>query len=222
MAKLRHIEAISPEIALQAPDTLDLLALEQLLDQWHIETDRVIQLIQFTQPEEGNRTIVPFTLAGGSTSNLCPNAVLYRNNQRQFDQVAVSCHRGSVVQEWACRLCGTIVSRASMPLSLEKSGSAQVYITPVGFFKSHGARHGAGTWSCIWEKRSKECSDSFYRRRDLLCHMQEIHVKSQRNKGMFDVDFPADGRELNAAKCGYGVTLAGDEMRLGKGRFIVP
>jgi hypothetical protein len=221
-AKLRHIEATSPEIALQAPDTLNLLALEQLLDQWQTEADRVIQLIQSSQQEEGNRVVVPIILAQSSLSNLCPNGILYRNNQCSFDQVAVSCHRAGSIQEWACRLCSAIVSRASMPLSLAKSGSAQVYITPVGFFKGHGARHEAGTWSCIWEKRLKECSDSFYRKRDLLRHMQAIHVKSQRNIGMFDVDFPADGRELNPAKCGYGVSITGDEMRIGKGRFIVP
>jgi hypothetical protein len=50
--------------------------------------------------------------------------------------------------------------------------------------------------------------------------MQEIHVKSEGKKGMFIVDLPADERELNAAKCGYGVSLSGKEMRMWEGTFI--
>jgi hypothetical protein len=106
-----------------------------------------------------------------------------------------------------------------MPLSLEKSGRAQVYITPVGFFKGHSPRNEEGTWSCIWQKRSNKCSESFGRKRDLLRHMQDIHVKCHGNNGMFNVDLPADGRELNVAKCGYGVSLSGDELHIGAGRF---
>jgi hypothetical protein len=221
LANLRHIEDTSTEIALRSPEQLNLRALEQLSDRWRDEVDRVLRGIQAVKQQEENRVIVPPTFAEAGLSNLCPNAVLYRNDQCHFDKVAVFLHRDSGIQEWACRLCGTIVSNASMPLTLERSGGAQVYITPVGFFKGHSARNGEGTWSCIWNKRSKRCSELFYRRRDLLRHMQEVHVKSQGNNGMFNVDLPADGREPNAAKCGYGISLVGDEMRMVKGSFIV-
>jgi hypothetical protein len=220
VTNLRHIEAISPELALQTPHTLNLRALEQLLDRWHIEADHVVQVMQSVKHDEGSRIIVPSTFAEAGSSNLCPNAVLYRNNQCHFDKVAVFCHHASGIQEWACRLCGAIMSRASMPLLLDKSGRAQVYITPVGFFKGHSARNKEGAWSCIWQRRSNKCSESFGRRRDLLRHMQEVHVKGHGNNGMFIVDLPADGREWNAAKCGYGVSLAGDEMHMVKGGFM--
>jgi hypothetical protein len=51
--------------------------------------------------------------------------------------------------------------------------------------------------------------------------MQEIHVKSQGKRTTFIVDLPADEREPNAAKCGYGVSLSGEEMRMLRGTFIV-
>jgi hypothetical protein len=50
--------------------------------------------------------------------------------------------------------------------------------------------------------------------------MQEIHVKSEGKKAMFAVDLPADERELNVAKCGYGVILSGKQMRMLGGTFI--
>jgi hypothetical protein len=56
------------------------------------------------------------------------------------------------------------------------------------------------------------------RRGALSCSIED---ESQGNNGMFNVDLPADGREPNAAKCGYGISLVGDEMRMVKGSFIV-
>jgi hypothetical protein len=212
---------MSPEIALQAPEKLDLLLLEQLSDRWRAEADRVLRGIEAVKRREENRVGVSGICATTRSSNLCPNAALYRKNQCVFDSVAIFQHRASGIEEWACRHCGTTVSRASMPLSSGTSSKDQVYITPVGFFKSHSAGKGEGTWSCIWERRSEKCSQSFIRKRDLLLHMQEIHVQSQGKKAMFIVDLPADERELNAAKCGYGVSLSGKEMRMLGGTFIV-
>jgi hypothetical protein len=205
---------------LQAPEKLDLLLLEQLSDRWRADADRVLRGIEAIKRREENRVGVSRICATTHSSNLCPNAALYRRNQCVFDSVAIFQHRASGIEEWACRHCGTTVSRASMPLSSGTSSKDQVYITPVGFFKSHSAGKGEGTWSCIWERRSEKCSQSFIRKRDLLLHMREIHVKSEGKKGMFIVDLPADERELNAAKCGYGVSLSGKEMRMWEGTFI--
>jgi hypothetical protein len=205
---------------LQAPEKLDLLLLEQLSDRWRADADRVLRGIEAIKRREETRVGVSRICATTHSSNLCPNAALYRRNQCVFDSVAVFQHRASGIEEWACRHCGTTVSRASMPLSSSTSSKDHVYITPVGFFKSHSAGKGEGTWSCIWERRSEKCSQLFVRKRDLLIHMQEIHVKSEGKKRMFIVDLPADERELNAAKCGYGVSLSGKEMRMWEGTFI--
>jgi hypothetical protein len=205
---------------LQAPERLDLLLLEQLSDRWRADADRVLRGIEAMKRREENRVGVSRICGTTHSSNLCPNAALYRRNQCVFDSVAIFQHRARGIEEWACRHCGTTVSRASMPLSSGTSGKDQVYITPVGFFKSHSAGKGEGTWSCIWERRSEKCSQSFIRKRDLLLHMQEIHVRSEGEKAMFIVDLPADERELNTAKCGYGVSLSGKEMRMLGGMFI--
>jgi hypothetical protein len=173
LANLRHIEDTSTEIALRSPEQLNLRALEQLSDRWRDEVDRVLRGIQAVKQQEENRVIVPPTFAEAGLSNLCPNAVLYRNDQCHFDKVAVFLHRDSGIQEWACRLCGTIVSNASMPLTLERSGGAQVYITPVGFFKGHSARNGEGTWSCIEDETfCATCKKSTSRVRETMeCSM---------------------------------------------------
>jgi hypothetical protein len=205
---------------LQAPEKLDLLLLEQLSDRWRTDADRVLRGIEAIKRPEENRVGVSRICATTHSSNLCPNAALYRRNRCVFDSVAIFQHHASGIEEWACRHCGTTVSRASMPLLSGTSSKDQVYITPVGFFKSHSAGKGEGTWSCIWERRSGKCSQSFTRKRDLLLHMQEIHVKSQGKKAMFIVDLPADEREPNAAKCGYGVSLSGKEMRMLGGTFV--
>ena len=95
-----------------------------------------------------------------------------------------------------------------------------MYITPVGFFKGHSAGR-EGKWSCIWERVSGECSKQFKGRRDLLWHMQEVHVRRRESEEKAVVDFPADRREQNAGKCGYGVHIAGREMRMYGGQFVV-
>jgi hypothetical protein len=194
-------------MALQAPERLDLLVLEKLLDRWHADADRMLRRIEAVK-------------AAPRSSSLCPNAVLYRQDQCGFDSVAVFQHRAGGIEEWACRRCGATVSRASMPLSSGTPSKDQVYITPVGFFKSHSVGKGDGTWSCIWERRSEKCSQWFTRKRDLLLHMQEIHVRRQGNRATFMVDLPADERKPNAAKCGYGVSLSGKEMQMLGGKLI--
>ena len=221
LTSLRQLQDLSPELALRAPEQLELLAIEQLSERWRNETDRAIRGLEAVKRQGGKRTVLPGTFDERDSKNVCPNAALYRNNQCDFDQVAVLQPGVNAIQQWACRLCGTSISRASIPLLLGDSKSDQLFITPVGFFKAHSGCRGEGPWFCIWERRSEKCAQSFGRKRDLLYHMQEIHVRSQEKNGMLIVDLPGDRRVLSTAKCGYGVSHVGNEMRMGGGSFIV-
>jgi hypothetical protein len=225
-ATLRAIEANLQEFAnitqveeLQRPEQLNLLALEQLPDRWRDEANEVLRRIRRSQ-NQGNSTALTPVLVGSVSNGLCPYALLYRDNQCSFNDVAVALHSPGWEREWTCKLCGTCVSTASMPFSSSISRRDHVYITPVGFFKGHSAGR-EGKWSCIWERVSGECSAQFKGRRDLLWHMQEVHVRRRESDEKAVVDFPADRREQNAGKCGYGVRIASREMHMYGGQFVV-
>ena len=215
-ANLQNFANIIQVEELQRPEQLNLLALEQLPNRWRDGANEVLRSIRRSQ-NQGNATPV---LVGSVSNGLCPYALLYRDNQCRFDDVAVALHSPDWEQEWTCKLCGTRVSTASMPFSSSISRRDHVYITPVGFFKGHSADR-EGQWSCIWEPVSGECSKQFNRRRDLLWHMQEVHVRRRESDEEAVVDFPADRREQNAGKCGYGVRIASREMRMYGGQFVV-
>jgi hypothetical protein len=218
-ASLQKFANITQVEELQRSEQLDLLALEQLPDRWRDGAIEVLRSIR-RSPNQGNATTLTPVLVGSVSNELCPYAMLYRDNQCSFDDVAVALHSLGREREWTCKLCGTRVSTASMPFSSSISRRDHVYITPVGFFKGHSAGR-EGKWSCIWERVSGECSKQFKGRRDLLWHMQEVHVRRRESDEKAVVDFPGDRREQNAGKCGYGVRIASREMHMYGGQFVV-
>lgn len=160
-------------------------------------------------------------MTSGQSYKRCENATLYRLGLCRFDDVATTRPSTSSVQEWACKLCGQVVSRASLSASSAQSSSDQVYITPVGIFKAHATNGGVGVWSCIWQRRTEACSRTFIERCNFLQHLMDVHVKTQSGNGKIVVDLPTDDREISVARCGYGIRKGGREMQLIDGQFIV-
>jgi hypothetical protein len=172
---LQQISTVSTEDAIRSPETLDLRELEQYADRWDWEASLI-------------------------SKTVCPNAVRYRQNLCRFVDITEQRVPGS---EWACRLCGIVVSGASMPFSRSFPYEGQAHITPNGFFKAHTTN--GTSWSCVWKGRSEECVGIFEGRRALLQHMQSVHMRNDASASRLLLDGPADMREQSVAKCGYGI-----------------
>ena len=221
---LRHIANVSLDDALREPERLRLPELERLSSDWHNEASRTLSTIREAITRDHRAMLVASNTSASLTrpsSVLCRNAVLYRLDQCRFDGAAAAQPSNGGVQEWACRLCGHTVSRASLSLPPTSMDVDLVYITPNGFFKAHGARDGLEVWSCIWEQRSDECLQVFNTKRDLLQHMKDVHIEIESGNRRVVVDMPADNREKSVLKCGFSASCRGREMRLEGGKFVV-
>ena len=63
--------------------------MEQLSDRWRADADPVLRGIEAVKRREEDRVGVSGIYVTTRSSNLCPNAALYRKNQCVFDSVAI-------------------------------------------------------------------------------------------------------------------------------------
>jgi hypothetical protein len=171
---------------------LDLGPLERYTKHWDREADLIAQ-------------------------SVCPNAIRYRRNDCRFEDVAVERVGGG--NEWGCKLCGRNVSAATIPLSRGFSVQGTVHIAPNGCFKAHLME--GEEWACIWKERSEECRGRFGRRRELLAHMQSVHIRDDVAGKTLVVDGPADVRVHSLHRCGYGISILQASTEIEGDGFVV-
>lgn len=191
---LAILQQLSTEDIVPSAEAPDLDPLERYTERWNREAELVSQ-------------------------SICPNAIRYRRNDCRFVDVAARRAGSTHENEWACKLCSRCVSAASMPLSRAFSANGKVHVTPNGCFKAH-TTEGEG-WACIWEGRGEGCGGLFGGRRDLLRHMQSVHVRDDVAGRKLGVDGPADVRERSVERCGYRVELSGRSMEIEGDGFVV-
>jgi hypothetical protein len=191
---LAILQQLSTEDLAPSAEAPDLGPLERYTARWNREAELIAQ-------------------------SICPNAIRYRRNDCRFVDVAAPRAGSTLENEWACKLCGRCVSPVSLPLSRAFAAQGKVYVTPNGCFKAH-TTEGLG-WACIWEGRGDGCAALFARRRELLRHMQSVHVRDDVVGRRLGVDGPADVRERSVEWCGYGVELLGRRMEVEGDGFVI-
>jgi hypothetical protein len=156
---------------------------------------------------------------GLNLHNICENALLYRQNAKEFNTLTkvVAPNR-----EWSCRHCKRNLSQAKLRLSSQNADC--IWITAAGMLKSHCSltKESAPGWTCIWTTVSSDCHLRFADENHLLKHMKQHHVRVGGEGRDTHVDWPADMRCKSAGTCGFGATIGGRTMLLTSAGLVVP
>jgi hypothetical protein len=166
-----------------------------------------------------SQTLV-FNRTQANFHNTCRNAVLYRTNCYEFEQLTIKLPNGN--EKWACIKCGMALSEFSLRLS--PSSSDIIWISAAGWLKAHCERLAGQVdgWTCIWPVISSECNARFDGVKRLLKHMKQHHVKLGTGGRRSTIHWPADIRGRSSDRCGFGATIGGQVMQDSESCFIVP
>lgn len=149
--------------------------------------------------------------------NLCPSAALYRGGQVHHSQLgALSSDKGRL----SCHECGAILGPTKLRIP-NADASSCVLITLSGLFRAHC--HAGSGLTCIWQPRAPSCYGVFDDEKMLLKHLLAVHFRDDEDDGRgIKVDWPADSRQGDVAKCGFMIYMNGMQMRNLAGSLFVP
>lgn len=182
-------------------------------------------VLQLGKPMSYSTAISPFgtstalgTRVQTNVHDICPNALLYRDNQHEFEHLTTPI---KVVDRltWSCNRCQRRLTQIMFKLS--PTADDNIWIDASGMMKSHCTKErGQVGWTCIWKRGSRECYLKFPTELALLKHMQQCHVKGYGSR-QTSIDWPADLRTWTDKTCGYGATIKGQTMRSSNSSFVV-